>query len=254
MQTSETNVNPPFVSFGDSVSEADLACAPEIEHLTELQSRFVWAFILTGGKAERSAELAGYGGGAKNMAFRNLAKRKVQDAIADKLKLQPGSALALSIGGLMRIIETGKDERAVVAAALGLMDRFGMAPPKGAPMVQVNNLNVNGEQAQSILADVQAARQQRLARMSDIPPAMPDKSLADATAAVEALEHAAGQGMGGVQVQGAPPGFPAITPPSPENSARTAEPVRVIEHVRTPAPLARETPTLPADIDGSMFD
>jgi hypothetical protein len=226
MVTDQTNGNQPFVRFADSVSEADLACAPEIEGLTAMQSRFVWAFILTGGKAERSAELAGYGGGAKNMAFRNLAKRKIQEAIADKLKLQPGSALATAIGALYRVLETGKDERAVVAAATALMDRFGMAAPKGpAVAVQINN-NVGSAEAQSILADVQAARQARLTQKSDIPPAMSDTTAAAALDAIDALAAAAGAGLGGQggeRLERVPSRVPVITPPSPANSASTTE-------------------------------
>lgn len=136
---------------------------PVPEDLTELQSYFVDAFIQLGGNASAAAEVAGYGKG-DSMGIRNLAKPKIQNEIVRRLKIQGGSVLAVAIGALLRIIENpASDEKAVTQAALGLMDRFGMAPPRGpAVAVQVNNNNVNGHQAQSILAEVLAAREARL--------------------------------------------------------------------------------------------
>ncbi len=160
----ETDDNPPVViEQGCVAAPLSLVTLPP-EGLTDLQSRFVDAFIQNGGRAGEAAVTAGYGGGAENMGLRNLAKPKLQAEIVRRLKLQHGSALAAAIGRLLKIIETSEDDRAAVAASLGLMDRFGMAPPKGPAIV--NNIAVmNGHQAQSILAEVQQRREQRLARL-----------------------------------------------------------------------------------------
>lgn len=162
--------NPGSVIVEGSVVAPTALRAPDQEHgkgFTELQDRFVDRFIEMGGKGTEAALAAGYGeGGAANIAQRNLANPKIQAEIARRLKLQTGSALATALGALFEVIEEGEDERARVQAALGIMDRFGMAPPKGpAVAVQINNMDGNG--AQAILLDVQNRRQQRLARQVD---------------------------------------------------------------------------------------
>ena len=129
--------------------------------LTDQQRAFCQAFIDERGQIEAAAIAAGYGGGAKNMGTRNLAKPKIQAEIARRLKLQAGSALAIALGALFRIIESSDDPRAVVQAALGIMDRFGMAPPKG-PAVAVQVNNVSGDAAQQLLRSVWDSRAARL--------------------------------------------------------------------------------------------
>jgi hypothetical protein len=162
----ETDVNPRDVIVEGSVSGPVTLITPTPDGLTDLQSAFIDAFIQNGGRAGEAAVTAGYGGGAENMGLRNLAKPKIQAEIQRRLKTQAGSALAAAIGRLLKIIETSTDDRAAVAAALGLMDRFGMAPPKGPAIV--NNIAVmNGNAAQAILIEVQERRQQRLAQHSD---------------------------------------------------------------------------------------
>ena len=129
--------------------------------LNDQQRAFCQAFIDHRGNIEQAASAAGYRGGAANMGTRNLAKPKIQAEIARRLRLQAGSALAKALDALFRVIETSTDHKAVVQAALGIMDRFGMAPPKGpAVAVQVNNLP--GSAAQTILMQVMQARQRRL--------------------------------------------------------------------------------------------
>lgn len=150
-----------------SASAPAALVAPAADGFTDLQSAFMDAFIANGGKGGDAAVTAGYGGGAEGMALRNLAKPKIQAEIARRIKLQTGSALAIAIGALFQVIEEGEDERARVQAALGIMDRFGMAPPKG-PATQVNIGVMNGNAAQAILVDVQQRREQRLAKQSDV--------------------------------------------------------------------------------------
>lgn len=167
--TDETHENPGSVIVEGSVAAPSVLRAPDQQHgksFTDLQDRFVDHFIALGGKGTEAALAAGYGeGGAANIAQRNLANPKIQAEIARRLKLQTGSALATALGALFEVIEDGEDERARVQAALGIMDRFGMAPPKGPAIV--NNVAVmNGNTAQSILIDVQQRREQRLARLS----------------------------------------------------------------------------------------
>jgi hypothetical protein len=148
---------------GASVSTLPVVFAPVPEGFTELQSRFIDAFIQIG-KGEAAALAAGYGeGGAAQIAMRNLAKPKVQREIERRLKQQGGSALAIAITRLVKVCEESDDDKAAVSAALGLMDRFGMSPPRG-PLVAIQNNNIGGEQAQSILIEVQKARERRLAQ------------------------------------------------------------------------------------------
>lgn len=129
--------------------------------LNDQQRAFCQAFIEERGNIEAAAIAAGYGGGARNMGTRNLAKPKIQAEIARRLKLQAGSALAIALGALFKVIEESDDPRAVVQAALGIMDRFGMAPPKGpAVAVQVNNLG--GTAAQELIRDIWNGRQARI--------------------------------------------------------------------------------------------
>lgn len=128
--------------------------------LTEMQDAFVTALLENGGKIGPAALTAG--AGHETYGHRLLAKRKVQDELARRVKLQHGSALAIGLTGLFRIIEHGEDERAVVAASVALLDRFGLAPPKG-PAVAVQINNIGAPQVASILQDVAERRAQRLA-------------------------------------------------------------------------------------------
>lgn len=133
--------------------------------LTDLQRQFVDHYCALGGDGTAAAIAAGYGGGAKNMATRNLLKPKIQAEIERRVRMGRGSALLTATNRLFQIIEGSDDERAVVQAALGVMDRFGMAPPKG-PAVAVQVNNISGTEAQGILKDVQEARARRLGTQS----------------------------------------------------------------------------------------
>nr|WP_277998543.1 hypothetical protein [Sphingomonas liriopis] len=110
---------------------------------------------------------AGYAeSGASNMATRNLLKPQIQAEIERRVKMGRGSALLAGTSALFKVLDKGSDERAIVTAATALLDRFGMAPPKG-PATQVNLNVMNGSAAQAILVEVQERRQQRLVHQSD---------------------------------------------------------------------------------------
>lgn len=138
---------------------------PTPEGYTELQSRFVDAFVQLGGKGELAAIEAGYSPiTAGNMAVRNLSQPKIVALLNERLKAQGPTALAIAIGGLLRVIETSKDDKAVVQASVAICDRFGLHAPRGpAVAVQINN-GTSSDVAQALLAEVAAARADRLAR------------------------------------------------------------------------------------------
>jgi hypothetical protein len=171
--------NLPDIGDEGSGDEPVIRYAPTPEGFTDMQSRFCDAFIALGGKGEQAAIEAGYSpGGAMNIAIRNMASPKINGEIIRRLKLSGSSALAVAIGGLLRIIERSKDDKAVVAASIALMDRFGMAPPKG-PGVTVNVNNMTGDGVQALINEVWQAREMRLkeAKHSDL------------SAIVPAMEH-----------------------------------------------------------------
>ncbi len=144
--------------------------------LNDMQRRFVDFYVggipkeiagteddVPPGDGTKAAIAAGYGGGACNMATRNLLKPKIQLEIERRIKVGRGSALLAGVSALFKIVEKGTDERAVVTAAVSLLDRFGMAPPKG-PAVAVQVNNISGGEASAIINEVMARRQQRTAR------------------------------------------------------------------------------------------
>lgn len=131
--------------------------------LTDLAREFCRQYVLNGGRGEQAAIDAGYGGGAANMATRNLCKPKVQAEIQRLSKVTIGAALPVAINRLIKILEMEgekADPRAQVQAATVILDRAGLHVPKG-PAVAVQ-FNMNGNHAQAIIADVHASRQSRL--------------------------------------------------------------------------------------------
>lgn len=95
------------------------------------------------GNAGKAALAAGYAPvSANNMANRNLLNPKVQDEIAQRVKMGRGSAILAGTTALFRLLDKGTDERAVLGAAVALLDRFGLAPPKGAPLIDNRTINV----------------------------------------------------------------------------------------------------------------
>lgn len=176
----QTHENQGLVVVGGSVSASDEPRVQVDDGLNDVQRRFV-DFYCSGtpaalcgrdedappGDGYAAALAAGYAdSGASNMASRNLLKPKIQAEIERRVKMGRGSALLAGTSALFKVIDKGSDERAIVTAATALLDRFGMAPPKG-PAVAVQINNVSGHEAQAILVDVQQRREQRLARLSD---------------------------------------------------------------------------------------
>lgn len=114
------DTNPPVLVEQGSVAASLTVITPTPDGLTDLQSRFVDAFIENGGRAGDAAVTAGYGGGAEGMGLRNLAKKKIQDEIERRVRLQRGSALAIALHRGLDIIQNSDDDRAAVAAVPGL--------------------------------------------------------------------------------------------------------------------------------------
>lgn len=104
------------------------------------------------GNAGEAAKAAGYAdSGAANMASRNLLNPKIQAEVERRVRIGRGAALLAGTSALFKLLEKGTDERAILGAATALLDRFGMAPPKGpAVAVQVNN-TVNAGDASAVL-------------------------------------------------------------------------------------------------------
>lgn len=178
--TDEDRENPGLMIVEGSVGASDASRVRDDDGLNEVQRSFVdWycsgvPAALCGrdvdappGDGYAAALAAGYAdSGASNMATRNLLKPKIQAEIERRVKMGRGSALLAGTSALFKVIDKGEDERAIVTAATALLDRFGMAPPKG-PAIVNNMVVMNGSQAQAVLLEVQERRQQRLARLSD---------------------------------------------------------------------------------------
>ncbi|MCP3735635.1 terminase small subunit [Sphingomonas sp. RP10(2022)] len=180
MVDDETRENPGLVIVEGSVLASTASRARDDDGLNKVQRAFVdWycsgvPAALCGrsedappGDGYAAALAAGYAeSGASNMATRNLLKPQIQAEIERRVKMGRGSALLAGTSALFKVLDKGSDERAIVTAATALLDRFGMAPPKG-PATQVNLNVMNGSAAQAILVEVQERRQQRLVHQSD---------------------------------------------------------------------------------------
>lgn len=152
--------------------------------LSERERIFVDCFIVNGGKGTEAALSAGCPEGSAHVeASRMLCRKRVADAIVARCHTLIQAALPVAIKALLDI---AADDQALrkdrIKAATSLLEHGGMAAPKGG--FQVNVAVVNGSEAQKIIAEVHDAR---AARLSDIPPAMPDTLEAD----FEAIEQLA---------------------------------------------------------------
>lgn len=149
--------------------------------LSERQRAFVDAYVcgipaeetLDGvevrpGQGIAAAIAAGYAEvSARNMANRNLLNPKVQAEIEARVRAGRGSVLLAGVSALLEVVEKGQDERARVGAATALLDRFGMAPPKGPSVaVQINNTTVSASEASSVLTLIAEREKARLMRDS----------------------------------------------------------------------------------------
>jgi phage terminase small subunit len=137
--------------------------------LTQMARLFCRYYVINGGNGTQAAIEAGYGGGASNMAARNLCKPAVQAEIARLSKVTVGAALPIAIARLVAILEKeGKeaDPRAQVQAAVAIMDRSGLHIPRG-PSVALQINQITGPQAQEIIAEVHKTRLARLNQSGD---------------------------------------------------------------------------------------
>lgn len=164
----ERSENPGLMVIEGSVtpSAAPVATAPR--EFSDLQWAFINAYCSDdpelGGRGEASAIAAGYAGGAKNMATRNLLNPKVQAEIERRVKAGRGTMLLLARNRLADVLVNGTNEVAVVSASLGVMDRFGMGVPKG-PLIDARTVNVNAGDASAVLQQVAQRFAERQARL-----------------------------------------------------------------------------------------
>jgi hypothetical protein len=215
--------NPSEIDDEGSVSEPLVHFTPTPEGFTDLQSRFVDAFVQMGGKGELAAIEAGYSPiTAGNMAVRNLSQPKIVALLNERLKVQGPVALAIAIGALLRIAEKSDDDRAVVQAAVALCDRFGLSVPKG-PLVAIQNNNgMTGEAAQRLLEEVAMARALRLRD--------------DRNAAIDAANELKASAIDGAIADRSQRQLATLTPPA------------------QPAVVARPRPAAAPPDGGGMFD
>jgi hypothetical protein len=135
-----------------SVTASVVSPAPDTDGLNDRQAAFVDAYCDNGGDGQAAALAAGYAdSSAANMGTRNLLKPAIQSAIEQRVRAGRGSALLKATERLFRIMEDSEDDRAVVQAAVAVMDRYGMAVPK-APLIDARSVNVGAKEASGVLA------------------------------------------------------------------------------------------------------
>lgn len=193
----------------DELQESDGQCS-DASKLSAQERIFCDVFVANGGKAGEAARAAGYADASADVtACKLLCRKRVADRIEHLCKQFVHTQLPVAIQTL--VLAAG-DEKALwkdrIKAATSLLERGGMAAPKGGVNVSVG-VAVDGQKAQAIIASVHEARS---ARMSVIPTAMSD-NLRTIEGAVERLEDDA---AGGDQTQGPAGAGVALPPPSSE--------------------------------------
>ena len=193
--------------------------------LSELQREFARHFVLNGGNSTKAAILAGYSDKSAHVsAHRNLVNVKVLAEIKRLSVSNVQAFLPIAIRTLVEIAcDPEADPRARVQAANSLLDRAGMAAPKGGVQVNVG-VQVNGQQVQALIGEVWDARSRR---MSGIGGGMSDNSGTLEGQAPDALAAPTGDpseaaGGGGMRFQGPIAGSSSIPPPEHEHSGETA--------------------------------
>lgn len=225
--------NSTAISVQELAEDDDLVVEPPSgpgarDWLTPQQREFCRQFVANGGNANKAAIDAGYGGGASNMATRNLCKPKLVAEIKRLSIINVGALLPVVIQQLLDIAcDVKADPKARVSAAVALLDRGGMHVSRNQPTVAVQ-VNVNGAQAQTLIEEIwkqksdREERRQRAydavseridrkrAKMSDIEDGMPDNS------------QPAIEGRGGVNLQGPMAVGSTIPAPSTADIWKTA--------------------------------
>lgn len=183
---------------------------------------FAEAFVAQGGRADLAAIAAGVPEDkAALQGSRWLCRKHVAAYIVELTQTFLHSVLPVAIRALIQCVEDDKAQwKDRIKAAEKLCEFCGLKP--ASPGVQVNvGVQVNGEQAQSIIKSVHEARS---ARLSDIPPAMPDTLQSDLNDIERLALPSPADPPGGDQLQGpaaatcpvpvsetAPPQKPAIS-------------------------------------------
>lgn len=103
----------------------------QFPHLTELQERFVHAYVANGGKLSAAAKTAGYAAKSGHVeAHRLMRKPAVIRAIYDATALSMGAHLPAALNKLAKLSDKAKSEYVQLEASKDLLDRAGLAAPK----------------------------------------------------------------------------------------------------------------------------
>lgn len=156
------SVTGPVVTIEQASEAVETAVSGPPRAFTDLQWAFMQAFIENGGKAGDAAITAG--ASHDTYGIRILAMPKVQEELVRRIKLQSGTALAIALSAIFKVIETSSDDKAIVSAAFGLMDRYGMSAPKGGTSIHIGDNNIDARQASAVLVQVAERAAKRLAR------------------------------------------------------------------------------------------
>lgn len=187
-----TNAVGAHVEAGRSVSRAS--------DLSQHERIFVDVFTANGGKATEAALAAGCPEPSAHVqASRMLCRPRVAAAIKARCESFAHACLPVAIQTLLEIC--GNDKllpKDRIKAANSLVELAGMTAPHGGMTLNVG-VQVNGQQAQAIIQSVHDARS---ARLSDIPPAMPDTLGSDLKMIEGTIERLAGDPPGGDRDQG----------------------------------------------------
>lgn len=213
-----------------------------LNEMSVRQREFARAYVLNGGRIAEAACEAGYGEADPGKAGRRcLLNAKVLHEIKRLSILHVEAHLPIAIKVLVDIAsDPEQDAASRVKAATALLDRGGMAAPKGGVQVNVG-VQVDSQGAQTLIGEIWDAKSRRV---SGILPAMPDiegQHAARLIAPPAAL--AAGPGGGGVQVQGPVAAAASLPPPSDANLTASMEPSRF-----------NGEPTWPDDLDDGDDD
>ena len=124
--------------------------------LTELQENFIDAYIDTGGRRSKAAELAGYRPeGARQRARECLENEIILDKIEQKTKKLLKASATPALGLLLEMINNESVNPSVrVNCAVALLDRAGY---KHAEKIEVNH-KLDPESRRQRLAEIEAER------------------------------------------------------------------------------------------------
>lgn len=206
--------------------------------MSERRREFARQFVLNGGNGTKAAVMAGYSEADPSKAARRaLLDAKVIAEIKRLSTINIGAWLPMAIGVLIELMAdptTPHDTRR--KCAVDLLDRAGMAAPKGGVQVNVG-VQVNGNEANALIGSIWDARKARgvssHADRSDIlvpmnaimdaeQPALEHEPINPAWTSVEAVVD---QGGGAVSSTGSRPAPSNYTSPSPPTIAKPAKSV-----------------------------